>query len=146
MPGFKGLKITQDRGTPRRFPDVHRVRCRPGVNELLFDMPGEIGWGGNGGFHMLNLAIQFGASRVVLIGFDMGLRKGYHWHGRHPGGLTNPTQGSTDKWRERLDAQRGILDLLGIPVVLGSPGSALQNFPTLPLKEAIYGNPPRLNR
>ncbi len=102
---------------------------------MLFDHFGEIGWGGNGGFHCVNLAVQFGAARVVGIGFDMTLQGGVHWHGRHPPGLTNPTQASVDKWRERL----------GIPFIIGSPGSALTAFPKLPLLEAIYGTPPPNN-
>ncbi len=108
---------------------------------MLFDHFGEIGWGGNGGFHCINLAIQFGAARVVGIGFDMTLQGGVHWHGRHPPGLTNPTQASVDKWRERLDAQAPLLERLGIPFIIGSPGSALTAYPKLPLREAIYGNP-----
>lgn len=109
---------------------------------MLFDHPGELGWGGNSGQHALNLSIQFGGARHVLIGFDMTLQRGHHWHGKHPPGLTNPTQASTDKWRERLDAQAAILEKLGIEVVIGSPGSALQNFRKLSLKEAIHGNHP----
>ncbi len=125
---------------------MRRVRCRPGVNELLFDHLGEIGWGGNSGFHALNLAIQFGAKKIVLVGFDMQITKGVHWHGKHPAGLTNPTQSSVDKWRVRLDAQAPVLEALGIMVLIGSPGSALTAFRKLPLKEAINGHSPHIVR
>lgn len=107
---------------------------------MLFEKKGEIGWGGNGGFHAINLAYQFGATRVVGIGFDMTLVHGIHWHGRHQSGLTNPRQASVDKWRERLDAQAGLLKRLGLEFVIGSPGSALTAFRKLDLKEALYGH------
>lgn len=129
---------------PRRYPDVQRVRCRPGVHDLLFEIPGEIGWGGNSGFHALNLAIQFGAKKIVLIGFDCSLMRGSHWHGRHGQGLNNPKQASVDKWRERLDHQKPMLDRLGIEVVIGSPGSALTAYRKLSLERALNVSPSRL--
>jgi hypothetical protein len=135
------LKVTQDRGTPGQFPDVRRVRCQQ-VPDLLMAERGVIGWGGNGGFHAINLALQFGARDLVLLGYDMTLQHGIHWHGRHAPGLTNPTQASTDKWRINLDAQRPFLDMLGARAVLGSPGSALTAFPTVTLEEALDAAPP----
>lgn len=107
---------------------------------MLFEHPGEIGWGGNGGFHAVNLLFQFGVRRVVGVGFDMTLIHGVHWHGRHQAGLNNPRQASVDKWRERFDAQRPMLDRLGLEFILGSPGSALTQYRTLPLEEALYGH------
>lgn len=94
----------------------------------MFEKFGEIGWAGNGGFHALNLAIQFGASRVFLVGFDMSLDHGYHWHGRHQDGLSNPKQAGVDRWREIFDAQKPILDRLGIDVLIASPNSRLTAF------------------
>lgn len=125
---------------PKRFPDVHRVRCRPKVPHLLFDTFGEIGWGSNGGFQALNLAIQFGAAKVVLVGYDMSIEKGIHWHGRHPPGLNNPRQASVDKWRAELDAQAPMLQQMGIEVLNASPHSRLTAYPRVPLLEAIGGN------
>jgi hypothetical protein len=66
----------------------------------------------------------------------MSLAHGVHWHGRHVG-LNNPTQNSVDKWRAVLDAQAEMLRKLGLLVVIGSPNSALQNYPKMSLKEAI---------
>lgn len=137
VPDFKGLKVTQDRGTPGRFPDIRRVRCKPGVHEFLLNPPGEIGWGGNGGFHAINLALQWGSRAIIGIGFDMSLMRGYHWHGRHPVGMSNPKQATVDKWRQRLDAQKPFLDRIGAEFVIGSPASALAAYRKLPLERAI---------
>jgi hypothetical protein len=100
-------------------------------------VPGEIGWGGNGGFHAFNLNLQWGVRKIILVGFDMNLIRGHHWHGRHPAGMSNPKQASVDKWRIHLDSQRPILDRMGAEVILGSPGSALTAYPTLGLREAL---------
>lgn len=144
-PTFQGLKITQDRGTPGIYPDVRRVICKSGVNHLLLEERGTIGWGGNSGFHAINLALQFGARDLVLIGFDMNLMKGVHWHGKHPPGMTNPSQASVDKWRGHLDAQAPFLARVPARMVLASPGSALQNYKTVSLEEALDAPPPHFD-
>ena len=46
------------------------------VHDLLFQEPGVVGSGGNSGFQMINLAAQFGATGIALIGFDMRLGSG----------------------------------------------------------------------
>ncbi len=107
---------------------------------MLFDQWGEIGWGSNGGFQALNLAVQFGASKVVLVGFDMTLEKGTHWHGKHPPGLNNPKQASVDRWRLELDRQAPLLQAMGIEVLNASPHSRLTAYKRVPFLEAIGGN------
>jgi hypothetical protein len=81
--------------------------------------------------------LQFGVREIILLGFDMSLQRGYHWHGRHPAGMSNPRQNSVDKWRAHMDAQRPILERIGAKVVIGTPGSALTAFPKLTLREAL---------
>lgn len=122
---------------PKRFPDVHRIRAVPGEERIIFSPLGRVGWGGNGGFHALNLAVQFGLRKIILLGFDMTLRQGMHWHGRHDGYLNNPTQGNLDRWRKTLDEQAPALAAHGVEVVIGSPGSALGAYRQLDLGDAI---------
>lgn len=104
---------------------------------MLFETWGEIGWGSNGGFQAINLAVQFGAAQILLVGFDMNLRNGVHFHGRHPPGLNNPRQASVDKWRAELDGQAPILEKMGIDVVVASPHSSLTAYRRQPLQEAL---------
>lgn len=113
------------------------MRCRSRVSHFLFDQFGEIGWGSNSGFQAINLAIQFGAKRLILCGFDMSIVKGFHWHGRHQAGLNNPRQTSVDKWRIELDSQAPFLRMMGIEVLNASPFSALQAYPRVNLLEAL---------
>lgn len=95
-----------------------------------------MGWGGNSGFHALNLAVQFGVSKIILVGFDMSLDHGVHWHGKHVG-LNNPTVRNVDRWRRCIDAAAEPIEALGITVVNTSPVSALQNYPKMSLAEAL---------
>jgi hypothetical protein len=112
------------------------VRITRGVNTMQFDERGVLGWGGNGGFQALNLAAQFGAQKIILLGYDMGLERGVHWHGKHIG-LSNPSVRGLDKWREYLDDCAPALKARGIDVVIGSPNSKLTAFRKQPLEEAL---------
>lgn len=116
---------------------MHRVRAILGEQRIIFEPKGSVGWGGNGGFHLLNLAVQFGLRKIILLGFDMTLQNGVHWHGRHAGSLANPRQSSVDRWRGILDDQAPALAEHGVDVVIGSPGSTLSRYRKLELGEAI---------
>jgi hypothetical protein len=108
-------------------------------DRLLFNRFGELGWGGNGGFHALNLALQFGARRVVLVGYDMRVDLGVHWHGKHPKGMNNPSDVNTRRWRQVLDAQAPLLRDMGVEVLNASPVSALEAYPKVNFAAAIHG-------
>jgi hypothetical protein len=137
VPGFAGLKLSQDSAACARFHDVHHVRLAEPDPGITVAEPGVIGGGGNSGFQALNLAVQFGAREIVLVGFDMHVGAGVHWHGRHGPGLNNPDAHNTARWRATLDAQAGRLADLGIRVINASPNSALTAFPKTPLEDAL---------
>lgn len=60
--------------------------------------------GGNSGNQAARLAVSgLGASRVVLLGYDM---KGGHWHGAHPQGFPNPNEGNFKQWIVHLGRLR----------------------------------------
>ena len=136
VPEFGGLKVSQDVRAAKAW-GVHQVRLRQHCDRLLVEEAGEIGWGGNSGFHAVNLAVQFGAARLVLVGYDMTLAFGVHWHGRHGGHLNNPSAKALARWAAVLDAQGPLLASLGIEVFNTSPTSALEAFPYATLEEAL---------
>lgn len=136
VPEFAGLKITQDVTAAKAY-GLQRVTLRKGRDQLLVEEAGVIGWGGNSGFHALNLAVQFGAARIVLVGYDMTLAGGIHWHGPHPARLNNPTGRSLMRWADILDAQAPLLAAIGVTVLNASPVSALTAFPKVSLEEAL---------
>jgi hypothetical protein len=135
LPAFDGLKITQDGAAAKRY-GLLQVRNTK-RDQLALGEPGLTGWGGNSGFQALNLAVQFGARKIVLVGFDMTLEHGVHWHGLHPRGLNNPAQRNVEKWRAALDGAHGLLAQLGVLVLNASPVSTLTKYRKVTLEEAM---------
>lgn len=135
--GFTGLQITADERATRRYPALRRVRVQMGHNGLILDRPGTVGWGGNSGFQALNLAVQFGARQIVLIGYDMQISNGLHWHGRHGRGLNNPGEQNVRSWRRHFETAAPLLASLGVLVINASRETALECFPRKSLDTAL---------
>lgn len=104
---------------------------------MLFDRAGHVGSGGNSGFQAINLAAQLGADPIVLVGFDMRVDHGLHWHGRHAGNLRNPSPTNIREWRQRLNLAAASLAARGITVLNASPESALTAYPIVPFGRAL---------
>lgn len=146
LPGFRGVKVTwEGSGAASRFADVHAVRIpeaprsKPGdrkyVDRILTAVPGVIGSGNNSGFQALNLAVQFGAKRIVLIGFDLA---GKHYYGRNEWPRAgNPDERRFDVWRSCFAENAPVLKVLGVEVVNASQGSTLSCFRHMPLDQVI---------
>lgn len=107
------------------------------MDHLQIGEPGIVGWGSNGGFQAINLAVQLEARRILLCGFDCSIEKGIHFHGSHPSPLNNPRQASVDRWRAVLDAQAPLLEQIGIEVINCAPHSRLTAYRRQPLLEAL---------
>lgn len=136
-PEFEGLKLTVEKRAAEKFPDVRAVNCTKPDDRFVLEPKGTVGWGGNSGFHALNLAVQFGCMRVLLVGFDMTVSYGLHWHGRHPGAMSNPTFATTERWRRALDGAAPVIAGAGVEVINCSAISALQNYPKMSLERAL---------
>ncbi|KFB10339.1 hypothetical protein [Nitratireductor basaltis] len=137
LDGFAGLKLTVDQNAAKRFEDVNLVDCRKPDDRLVLEPINTVGWGGNSGFHALNLAVQFGCRKIILVGYDMNLLGGLHWHGAHPEGLNNPKAGNVERWRRAVDNAWKVIEPLGIQVINCSPVSSLRNYPKMKLHEAL---------
>lgn len=138
-PNFQGLRISQDKRAASLYSKVRRVISVRGADRILTDHPGLIGWGGNGGFQAINLAVQFGCTRLILVGYDMTLAGGTHWHGDHVGKCSNPNDRNVERWRRVTDEAAGDLTARGIKVFNCSPVSALQNYPKMSFEAALDG-------
>lgn len=137
VPGFAGLKITQDEKLKNNDWGIKRVFIIKGHDMLLTAEPAKLGWGGNSGFHALNLAVQFGVRAIILVGYDMHLRAGLHWHGSHVRGLNNPTKNNVERWRRVVDEASGPIKQLGIKVINCSEISELRNYPKMSFENAM---------
>lgn len=135
---FKGLKIAGEARATQSYQDIRTVKVIAHIDTLVWDQPGCIGSGGNSGFQSINLAVLFGARKLILVGYDMQIDGGLHWHGKHPAGLNNPTAKNVPRWRRAIDGVQPELERLGVTVWNCSPVSALQAFPKTGFAEAIH--------
>jgi hypothetical protein len=135
---FAGLKLTHDLTACRTYPALKHIKIESVTSdEILTDKPSYVGAGGNSGFQAMNLAIQFGATGIALIGVDCSLERGEHWHGRHPYHMNNPAPSNVKRWRAAFDGVFAKLKAMDIDVVNCSPVSALTQYPKLTVDETL---------
>ena len=130
-PEFSGLKFGLE---PTRTP-------WPGVE--ILDITGDTGieqaptglrTGSNSGYQAVNLAIHLGATRVLLLGYDMKPTNGRdHWFGSHPYGATPPYQLFLDRFPTMVEP----LKELGVEVLNVTRDSALDVFPRAALEQVL---------
>jgi hypothetical protein len=138
VPEFHGLKVSQDEQACRAFPEIRKVEVDKDSNAINLEPVGKIGAGGNSGFQALNLAVRWGTKRIMLIGFDMRVDLGEHWHPRHYPPLSNPHPNENlPRWRRALDGAKPTLEAAGVSVVNCSAVSMLAAYPKMTLEEAL---------
>lgn len=138
LPDYSGLKVAQAAELKTSFPDIQIIKVRTDKDEILLAEPGVLGSGGNSGFQALNLVAQFGATRILLIGFDMHDREGVHWYGRSNGmGRSNPTELNFPRWRAAFANVAPFFERQGIDVVNASKISDLKCFRRLSVLETL---------
>lgn len=140
VPSFTGPKwsLEHSQWGPYRahYPDVQRLRnTGPGGIE---HEPTGLKNGRNSGYAAINLAVHYGAVRVILLGYNMQPMKGkaHFWaenNGEHP----NKQRSPYDQFRRRFESLKKPLAKLGVTVINCTEGSALTTFPKQPLREAL---------
>jgi hypothetical protein len=140
VPSFKGLRVSPSPTICRIYPEVREIRLKARAH-LITGKTGVIGCGlksggGHSGFQAINLAVQFGATRVLLVGFDMTLRGGAHWSKDYRG-VSKPDAGRVETWRREMDECAPQFRTLGIEVINCAMASALTAYRKQPLGEAI---------
>jgi hypothetical protein len=143
--GFRGERwSSHDTGSNYKLDTAHAfgLRLVRGLVAVGFSAdPSAIHYGGNSGFQAINLALLFGAARIVLVGFDMRAVDGKrHFFGDHPPALH---KSGGDYRRFIPDFERAAVTLpAGVEILNATPGSALTCFPKVPLDDALP-DPPR---
>lgn len=98
--------------------------------------PSLIHTGSNSGFQALNLAILAGASRILLLGYDMQPTDGKsHWFGDHPGSLNRTSPYAV--FRKAFDDAANQIARLGVEVVNCSRETSLTCFKRAALSDAL---------
>ena len=117
------------------------LRLVDGVAGDRFLTDGKISYGGNSGFQAVNLAILFGAARVVIVGFDMREVSGKrHFFGDHPRPLRNGA--GFDAWIKAFKVASRHLPSF-VDIVNATPGSAIKCFQMVDLDDEIRRPAPR---
>lgn len=139
LPSFKGLKLAYDGAVCNNETGIQKVDIPdPASLGLLFDKVGTVGAGGNSGFQALNLAMQFGACRIMLIGFDAHLRDGEHWYGRNNWmKASNPDAYNVQKWVKALNLVAPVIAKRGVEVINASVCSDVHCFPKMKIDQAL---------
>lgn len=128
---FGGLKFSMDGGAAAHGATVIK---NAGVWGLSTD-PGKLANGRNSGYQAVNLAALLGATRILMLGYDMqqGPHGETHWHGDHPN-HSQPPYGSCAAAFKSMIAP---LATLGVTVINCSRRTALTCFPQMPIEEAL---------
>jgi hypothetical protein len=124
--GFAGEKWSSHSRDNQKLKEADRygLTLVTGCNRKGFSLdPDQIHYGGNSGFQAVNLAILFGAYRIVLIGCDM---HGSHFFGPHPTPLRNTSR--FDQYIQKFGDAAKMLPS-HIKIVNATPDSALMCFP-----------------
>ncbi|NCC30969.1 MAG: hypothetical protein EOM24_02970 [Chloroflexia bacterium] len=130
---FQGLKITRQMQGPFRKEDrVHRLPYSnsSGVSKTQLRL------GRNSGHAAISLAYYLGASEIILLGFDMTVRNGVHWHGPHKKG-PNPTELSMRNWQSYFKQTARACRKLNFPVYNCTRVTELEGFDRLSLEELL---------
>lgn len=134
VPEFTGEKWTCD---PRARAQFKELNCVPGkfLPGLSFN-PAMIHTGRNSGYQAINLAVLFGAKRILLLGFDMQKTGGKaHWFGPHDSALV-----ATSGYDGFIQCFRTIPPLIkgrGIEIINCTRETALSMFPRMAIEEVF---------
>ena len=130
--GFKGAMITQDTKAAEKYNDLFYVRGEA-KDGLSLD-PGVIHTGRSSGYQAVNLAVLFGAKKIILIGYDHGFPGNKaHWFGDHP----DKVRSWYERWIPCWETLPDQLKKIGVQIINCTPDSALTVFEYKPLNEAI---------
>lgn len=98
--------------------------------------PGVIHYGSNSGFQCVNLILQFGATEIILVGFDMRSVNGKrHFFGNHPRPLNNTA--NYEQWVPHF-AKAAKTMPSHIRIINATPDSAIKCFPMMDLKCVLF--------
>lgn len=139
LPNYKGLKLSHGyQITSNPVNKVHKVEIVISRDDILVDKPLQISNGGNSGHQAINLAVQFGATDIILVGYDLHERGGVHWYGRNKWNqASNPMQSNYQRWNKGFDTAAKSLKALDVTVMNASMESELRAFPKKPLQQIM---------
>ena len=133
VPEFSGWKFSLQPGAARFGVQVLKNTGQSGLELSPWGL--RSGW--NSGAAAINLAVHFGAAKILLLGYDMQRTPGKpsHWFGEHPAQIRATSPYET--FRAMFETMVEPLATLGVRVVNCSRATALDCFPKAGLEEAL---------
>lgn len=136
VPNFAGAKWSLDHSAwhnyRAKYPDVVKLR-NTGPNGLEH-APTGLKSGRNSGYQAINLAVHYGATRILLLGYDMQPSGGKsHFFGEHP----NQQQSPYAMFRRAFESLVKPLEKCGVSVINCTRRSALTAFPKGVLEQVL---------
>lgn len=131
---FAGLKYSSSKIVAKYHKSVQILK-NTGQTGLELD-PHGVRHGLNSGYRAINIAVHFGASRILLLGYDMqlGPNREEHWHGKHPSGNPGP---HFQIFRKKFETLVEPLKAAGVEVINCSRDTALTMFPRQSLESVL---------
>jgi hypothetical protein len=90
----------------------------------------------NSGLRAIQLAIEFGAKTILLLGFDATVKDGIHWHGEHKE-TRNPDANRCRVWKNQFRNAEVAGAFHSVEIINCSRVSELENFKKMDLGEAL---------
>lgn len=127
-----------------QFWTGHPTYTEPDVQRCPYDKRGRglstkagvINWGGNSGYCAIGLAHQFGARRIVLLGYDQCAHDGAgHWHEDHPDNIRKAF--NWPMWHQRFEDLAADAKRMGVEIINCSRFTALRCFEQMSLEAAL---------
>lgn len=136
LPKFHGTHVVMRRGKEAEIPDYVKRVARAKDHEHLCDLPNHV-CGFDSGTSAINLAYHFGASEVVLLGYDM---TGGRWfcdangRGEWPHPMPRIPEQHFRRHKGPLNAFNADAKAKGLRIVNCSPISTVDAFERQPLE------------
>lgn len=140
---FPGIKVSCNPGS-KNEPWVKYLGRDTGKTKGISSHPSLVSWNGNTGAAAISIAVHAGASRVLLLGFDMDIDSNtqmQHWHNLYDKGPVHD-----ERRRRKLPFSRHLTGFpviaddakkLGVEIINVSPNSTITCFPKMTTKELL---------
>lgn len=137
----KGIKVSSSEYC-KRYKGIRYVAVDTKHRAGISVERGKVSWNQNSGAASISLAVQAGAKRIFLLGFDMKLNgdNRSHWHNVYPKIERKSKNIAGNPYPKHLKGFPAIkidADRLGVKIYNVNPDSAITEFEKITLKDAL---------
>lgn len=128
---FKGLRVSASPSVAKVY-GTRLVKLAP---QARIQTDGRLG-GNHSGLQAINLAIRFGARRILMVGFDMTLKYGGRCFDGEAG-VRQVDAKRIEAWRVAMDGMAPQFEALGIEMINCCMRSELVAYPKIRFEDAL---------